>query len=562
LVIAPGTSARRLRTLQLQTLSVRGLSGEKTEHADHDADERRDTAEQGEKPLFGQEIERRQHEPEFQKALSHIEPQSALLLDHTLLLFAPGGAFKRFCLRAVLVTIDHIAFGKLAHTVALAAQRRRKPGGHVKQVFTQLLRLIEGPLIVRFSLGDYRRRMRPMRPDRDHRQNDAYHADGNPDTPPKRVVRMLMFCMDFNFRHVSPAEAKNSAILSRPRYNPLTNSARGRNILELPKGELLEKPPLSFSIVIPVYNEESSLPGLFARLYPVLDGLGVPYECVFIDDGSRDRSVALLRAQHAARPAETRVVILQRNFGQHAAIMAGFERAQGDAVITLDADLQNPPEEIPRLIAAIREGHDYVGTVRRGRQDHWARRWLSRAINALRNRTTSIRITDQGCMLRAYGRDVVDAVNVSHEVNTFIPALGYLYARDPTEIEVAHEPRRKGESKYSLYSLIRLNFDLMTGFSVVPLQLFSMLGMVIAGFSGLLVLLLLARRLILGPEVEGVFTLFALVFFLIGIALFGIGLIGEYVGRTYEQVRGRPRFIVAAVLDTERAVAVREQERV
>lgn len=334
--------------------------------------------------------------------------------------------------------------------------------------------------------------------------------------------------------------------------------------MDLPNADLLSRPPLSLSIVVPVYNEESALPTLFARLYPVLDGLRIPYECVFVDDGSRDRSVAVLRAQHTARPRETRVVILQRNFGQHAAIMAGFEHAQGTAIITLDADLQNPPEEIPRLIEAIRAGHDYVGTVRRGRQDHWARRWLSRAINALRNRTTTIRITDQGCMLRAYGRDVVDAINASVEVNTFIPALGYLYAREPTEIEVAHEPRRTGESKYSLYSLIRLNFDLMTGFSLVPLQLFSMLGMSIAGLSGLLVLYLAARRLILGPEVEGVFTLFAIVFLLVGLALFGIGLIGEYVGRTYEQVRGRPRYVIAAVLETqsEPVPVVRERERV
>ena len=332
--------------------------------------------------------------------------------------------------------------------------------------------------------------------------------------------------------------------------------------MDLPNGDLLSKPPLSLSIVIPVFNEESGLPELFARLYPVLDALGIPYECVFVDDGSRDRSVAILRTQHAARPAETRIVILQRNFGQHAAIMAGFERAQGTAVITLDADLQNPPEEIPRLVAALRAGHDYVGTIRRGRQDHWARRVFSRAINGLRNRTTTIRVTDQGCMLRAYGRDVVDAVNASVEVNTFIPALGYLYAREPTEIEVAHEPRRTGESKYSWYKLIRLNFDLMTGFSVVPLQLFSMLGMVVSGIAGLLVLVLIWRRLFVGPEVEGVFTLFAIVFFLVGLALFGIGLIGEYVGRTYEQVRGRPRYIIAAVLDTEPVPVMRERERV
>src|SRR5471032_2919436 len=361
---------------------------------------------------------------------------------------------------------------------------------------------------------------------------------------------------------IPPFEPKKGAILTPPRYNPLTNSARGRSTLDLPKGDLLSNPPLSLSIVIPVYNEEAALPALFARLYPVLDGLAIPYEVVFIDDGSRDRSVALLRTQHAIRPAETRVVLLQRNFGQHAAIMAGFERAQGNTLITLDADLQNPPEEILRLIDAVRAGHDYVCTVRRGRQDHWLRTWVSRGINGIRDRTTNIRITDQGCMLRAYGRDVVDAVNASREVNTFIPALAYLYAREPTEIEVAHEPRRVGESKYSMYSLIRLNFDLMTGFSMVPLQLFSMLGMSIAGLSGLLVLYLAARRLILGPEVEGVFTLFAIVFLLVGLALFGIGLIGEYVGRTYEQVRGRPRYLIAAVLETERLPVLAERERV
>jgi undecaprenyl-phosphate 4-deoxy-4-formamido-L-arabinose transferase len=334
------------------------------------------------------------------------------------------------------------------------------------------------------------------------------------------------------------------------------------SILDLPNEDLLPKPPHSLSIVIPVYNEEAALPALFARLYPAMDALGIPYECVFVDDGSRDRSVAVLRAQHAARPAETRVVILQRNFGQHAAILAGFERARGSAVITLDADLQNPPEEIPHLVQALRAGHDYVGTIRRGRQDHWARRWLSRLINAIRDRTTNIRVSDQGCMLRAYGRDVVDAVNASVEVKTFLPALGYLFARDPTEIEVAHEPRHSGKSKYSLYSLIRLNFDLMTGFSVVPLQLFSMLGMGVSAIAALLVLVLIWRRIFVGPEVEGVFTLFAIVFFLVGLALFGIGLIGEYVGRTYEQVRGRPRYIIAAVLDTEAVAVGRERERV
>ncbi|MGH8259220.1 MAG: glycosyltransferase [Steroidobacteraceae bacterium] len=305
----------------------------------------------------------------------------------------------------------------------------------------------------------------------------------------------------------------------------------------------------SVSVVVPVFNEEASLPALFGRLYGALDRLGARYECLFVDDGSRDRSAALLRAQQQARPAETRVILFQRNFGQHAAILAGFEQSAGDLVVTIDADLQNPPEEIGRLVEAARAGHDYVGTIRRNRQDSLGRRWMSRLINSIRERTTPIRITDQGCMLRAYSRGIVDAINASPEVNTFIPALGYLYARDPIEIEVAHEARHAGASKYSFYKLIRLNFDLMTGFSVVPLQLFSMLGLTVSVLSGLLFAYLIYDRIAHGPDVQGVFTLFAIVFFLLGIALSGIGLMGEYVGRIYEQVRGRPRYMIAAVLD-------------
>jgi undecaprenyl-phosphate 4-deoxy-4-formamido-L-arabinose transferase len=318
--------------------------------------------------------------------------------------------------------------------------------------------------------------------------------------------------------------------------------------VDSPRGGLQAKSNPHVSVVIPVYNEEANLPLLFSRRYTTLDQLDGGWECVFVDDGSNDRSVALLRAQYQLRPQHTRVIVFRRNFGQHAAITAGLAAATGDIIITLDADLQNPPEEIPRLVAAADAGHDYVGTIRQGRRDHWARTFLSGRINAIRARTTSIRMTDQGCMLRAYSRHVVDAINSSDEVNTFIPALAYLYARNPVEIEVKHEARHAGVSKYSFYKLIRLNFDLMTGFTLVPLQLFSMLGMVISILSGLLVILLVLRRLFLGPEAEGVFTLFAIVFTLLGLALFGIGLIGEYVGRTYEQVRGRPRYLIAAVL--------------
>ena len=303
------------------------------------------------------------------------------------------------------------------------------------------------------------------------------------------------------------------------------------------------------SVVIPVYNEESGLAALFARLYPALDALGLAYELLFVDDGSRDRSAALLSEQFARRPDVTRVVILDGNFGQHRAILAGFAQVRGERIVTLDADLQNPPEDIGVLMAAMDAGHDYVGSIRRMRQDVLWRRVASRWMNRLRERTSRIRMTDQGCMMRGYSRRIVDAINQCRETNTFIPALAYTFALNPTEVTVGHEERFAGESKYSLYSLVRLNFDLMTGFSVAPLQVFSMLGMGVSILSAALFVLLAVRRIVLGPEEGGLFTLFALLFFLVGIALFGIGLLGEYIGRIYQEVRGRPRYLVRAVLE-------------
>jgi undecaprenyl-phosphate 4-deoxy-4-formamido-L-arabinose transferase len=302
------------------------------------------------------------------------------------------------------------------------------------------------------------------------------------------------------------------------------------------------------SVVIPVYNEEAGLANLFARLYPAMDALGVPYEVIFVNDGSRDNSVSILAEQYRKRPDVTRVVLFNGNYGQHMAILAGFEQTRGQIVITLDADLQNPPEEIHKLIAKMREGYDYVGSIRRKRQDSAWRTVASKAMNRLRERITNIHITDQGNMLRAYGRNVIDLVNQCGEVNTFVPALAYKFARKPTEIVVEHEERAAGESKYSLYSLIRLNFDLMTGFSLVPLQMFSLLGMTLSLLSALLVVVLIFRRFLLGAEAEGVFTLFAIAFFFMGVILFGIGLVGEYVGRIYQQVRARPRYVVATIL--------------
>lgn len=310
----------------------------------------------------------------------------------------------------------------------------------------------------------------------------------------------------------------------------------------------------NISVIIPVYNEEAGLASLFARLYPALDAMGESYEVIFVNDGSRDRSATILTEQFEARPDVTRVVLFASNFGQHMAILAGFEHSRGDIVVTLDADLQNPPEETGRLVAKMREGYDYVGTIRRQRQDSVFRTYASRMINRIREKTTNIHITDQGCMFRAYGRNVVDAVNACKEVSTFVPALAYTFARKPTEIEVGHEERAAGESKYSLYSLIRLNFDLMTGFSLMPLQMVSLIGMLLSIASVVIYVVVILTRLAQGGAELGIKAVWdrdILQFFLTGLQLFSLGLIGEYVGRIYQQVRHRPRYLVQAVLENK-----------
>jgi len=307
---------------------------------------------------------------------------------------------------------------------------------------------------------------------------------------------------------------------------------------------------INLSVVIPVYNEEGNLPVLFARLYPVLDGLDRSYEIIFTNDGSADRSAELLAARHAARPDVTRVIEFNANYGQHMAVMAAFERVRGDIIVTLDADLQNPPEEIPALLKMTDEGYDCVGGVRQNRQDTLFRRRGSQFVNWVRSHTTSIRMSDQGCMLRAYSRQVVDGIVRSEAVNTFIPALAYSLAQKPTEVPVAHEERHAGTSNYSVYKLIRLNFDLITYFTTAPLQLFTIFAMGCSAGSFLLVIILGTRRLLFGPEEGGIFTLFGILFFLISVCMVGIGLIGEYMGRTYQVVRNRTRYHVSHILET------------
>ena len=290
---------------------------------------------------------------------------------------------------------------------------------------------------------------------------------------------------------------------------------------------------MEISVIIPVYNEEGNLAPLFKRLCKSMDEIGRPWEVIFINDGSRDASGTLLRDYQKERPGVVRIIDFNGNFGQHTAIIAGFERAKGDVVVTLDADLQNPPEEIGKLIKKIDEGYDVVGAYRKTREDSF-----------FSDKMTNIRMKDQGCMLRAYKKNVVDGIIHTNERSLFIPALAYTLASNPTEVEVEHSERLSGESKYNLYRLIRLNFDLITGFTLMPLQVFTIGGFLASLGSLALVMVLLFRRFFLGSEAEGVFTLFAILFFLVSVAIVGIGLIGEYVGRIYQVVQARPKYII------------------
>ena len=307
------------------------------------------------------------------------------------------------------------------------------------------------------------------------------------------------------------------------------------------------------SVVIPIFNEEENISPLWERLSRVLSenfqGGDRDWEVIFTDDGSRDRSLEMLKAIAEAEPRVS-VVEFNRNYGQHSAIFGAFSIVAGEVVVTLDADLQNPPEEIPKLVAKIDEGFDVVGGWRQGRMDNDSifRTLPSKIVNAVTRKTTGVKLNDYGCMLRAYRREIVDAMLQCKERASFIPALANSFAKRITEVPVAHAERAAGESKYGLWKLINLQFDLLTSFSLLPLQMLSVLGVVIAAFGFLLFLGLVVYRF-LHPEgtAQGVFTLFAILFFFVGAQFVAFGLLGEYIGRIYQEVRDRPRFVVKRI---------------
>ncbi|HOJ42990.1 MAG TPA: glycosyltransferase [Syntrophorhabdaceae bacterium] len=297
------------------------------------------------------------------------------------------------------------------------------------------------------------------------------------------------------------------------------------------------------SVLVPVLNEEESLPELNARLVKVLDEIKRPYEIIYINDGSTDSTPFLLEKFHNENK-NIKVIEFNRNYGQHMALFGGFEYAKGDIVITIDADLQNPPEEIPKLVNKMEEGYEVVGTFRKDRKDSIFRTIPSYIVNKITARLVGVRLRDYGCMLRAYRKDIVEYMKMCPESSSFIPALATTFAKKIVEIEVSHEERKKGRTKYSPIKLLQLNFDLMTNFSLLPIQFIGIIGVGISLVGILFALYLFIRRLIVGPESEGLFTLFAILFFFIGIQILALGIIGEYVGRIYQEVRRRPRYII------------------
>ena len=307
--------------------------------------------------------------------------------------------------------------------------------------------------------------------------------------------------------------------------------------------------PSMISVVIPIFNEEKNLSELIRRCLEACHSLGLPFELILVDDGSRDGSVQLISEAAEHYGDEVVGVFLNRNYGQHGAILAGFSCSRGDIVITLDGDLQNPPEAIPLLVEKARGGYDVVGTVRANRKDTGFRKLSSWIINKLVQRTTGVMMHDYGCMLRAYHKDIVKAMLNSRGHSTFIPVLANSFARRTAEIEVLHRERTDGESKYTLWKLINLQFDLFTSMSTFPLRLLNVIGVMLSGFGFGLGILILVMRLAHGPEwaAGGVFTLFAVLFIFVGAQFLGMGLLGEYVGRIYYDVRERPRYVISHI---------------
>ncbi|HNP71616.1 MAG TPA: glycosyltransferase family 2 protein [Kouleothrix sp.] len=316
--------------------------------------------------------------------------------------------------------------------------------------------------------------------------------------------------------------------------------------------ELAEMPPaaIDLSVVIPVLDEAENLPALAERLTRSLEALGASYEIIVVDDGSRDNSFAILR-ELARADARMRVVRLRRNFGQTAAFSAGFDRARGRVVVTLDADLQNDPDDIGMLLEKIDQGYDVVSGWRAFRQDPFLNRRLPSMIaNWLISRVTGVHLHDFGCSLKAYRAEVLAGIRLYGELHRFIPAIASWQGVAVTELPVHHAPRRFGRSKYGIGRTLRVILDLITirfllSYGTRPMQIFGLLGLSISGLGFLLGLYLTYAKLVAGESIGSrPLLMLAVLLIVVGVQLVTMGLIGELVVRTYYETQAKAIYVV------------------
>lgn len=309
----------------------------------------------------------------------------------------------------------------------------------------------------------------------------------------------------------------------------------------------------SVSIVIPVYEEEESLPHLYRSIKDVMDPLKRKYEIVFVDDGSKDGTFKALEAFQKKDPAVV-VVSFRRNFGQTAAMAAGFEYAQGDIIVTMDADLQNDPADIPKLLEKMK-GHDVVSGWRKKRQDKFiSRRLPSMLANGLISKVTGVHLHDYGCTLKAYRKEVIKNVRLYGEMHRFIPAIASWVGASITEVETNHRARQFGKSKYGISRTIRVILDLITvkflqSFSTRPIHAFGPWGLLLglAGFA--MALYLSFEKIILGESIGGRPLLsLSVLLMILGVQLVVMGLLGEMLARVYHESQGKPIYTVKKVL--------------
>lgn len=306
-------------------------------------------------------------------------------------------------------------------------------------------------------------------------------------------------------------------------------------------------PRTAVSIVIPCYRDASGLEQVFQRVGAVMDALPGPAELVLIDDGSPDGTGRC--AVELARPFRHRTVVvrLARNFGQHPAVFAGLAHASGDVVVTLDSDLQYPPEQIPELIANLDAEHPVVSGSREQRNDPRVRRVITRVLSWWLGRRTGVHLRDVGSMFRAYERAVVDELLRFTEQRRFVPALVAWLGVGVREIPVRHAPRGEAGSRYRLSSLVDMFLDLITGYSIAPLRLVAALGLVGSLFGFAATVAFAVYRIAIGAGISGLVSAFALLFALAAIQLLLLALLSEYVGRIYVETRSRPYYLIGEV---------------